>query len=397
MRASARAIVAGAALMASIIGISGASAASVSPAGWPQEGYNAQHTGDNSQETTLTRSNVAELQRVFHLGIVTAPDPISAGGVVYISRNGDGLVQAVNGTTGVLEWTRNACHEGQETSIPAFAANKIWVGLNDPGTGALSTSGVSIACIEAGDLFLSPPSVANGVVYAGGQNGVVTAISAANAHVLWTTCIHCSPGGAPSLDSPALSSDGRWLFIGASNTGYVYKLDARTGALVWSHYVDSCGASTVTVSGSRLFVSGCNVYALSASSGATLWHSTHFGSTISALAAAGGLVFATAGGNYPGVAAFSASTGAMAWNSLGYQGPTLVAPTVADGVVYVDDGELSSIIMLNSSTGAQISSLQLQYPYSFIGEAIVAGGHLYACATNLSNGATALEGYALPS
>ena len=106
--------------------------------------------------------------------------------------------------------------------------------------------------------------------------------------------------GARRLATPAVSTDGKWLFIGSPATGDVYKLNAQTGALVWTRFVDSCGTSAVTVSGSSLLVSGCAVYALSAANGAMLWHSSKVGSSISAPAVAGGLVFVTAVGNYSG-------------------------------------------------------------------------------------------------
>ena len=117
------------------------------------------------------------------------------------------------------------------------------------------------------------------------------------------------------MATPAVSTDGNWLFIGSPGTGDVYKLNAQTGALVWTRYIDSCGESAVTVSGSTLLVSGCAVYALSAGNGSMLWHSNRIGSSISTPAVAGGLVFVTALGNYPGTFALNASTGRLCGRS----------------------------------------------------------------------------------
>lgn len=384
-----------AALVASILGVSGgtpAAAAAGVGANWTQVGFNAQHTGDNTFETVITRSNVGHLQRAFDTKILTGPDPIVANGVVYLSDSGDGNVQAIDAGTGAVDWTRDACNTGEETTAPAFAAGKVWVGLDDPGTAALNATGASVACFES-DLYTSPPSAANGIVYAGGSDGLVVAINAATKKTLWQKCIQCAPSGGPSLATPAVSSDGKWLYVGSPETGDVYKLNAATGALVWAHYVDSCGESAVAVSGASLFVSGCAVYALSASTGAQLWHSVKIGSTISMPAVAGGMVYVTAVGNYSGTFALNASTGKTVWSDADFLGQ-VYPPTIANGVVYVDFPEISSLVMYDSTTGAQIGSLGSPLEREFTGSATVVNGRVYVVSFNFGSGtAYKLEAY----
>jgi outer membrane protein assembly factor BamB len=190
-----------------------------------------------------------------------------------------------------------------------------------------------------------------------------------------------------------VSTDGRWLYIGSPETGDVYKLNAATGALVWAHYVDSCGESAVAVSGSSLFVSGCAVYALSATTGAQLWHSAKIGSTISMPAVAGGMVYVTALGNYPGTFALSASTGKTVWSDADFLGQ-LYPPTIANGVVYVDFPEISSLVMYNSTTGAQIGSLEAPLQREFTGSVTVVNGRVYVVSLNFeTDTAYKLEAY----
>jgi outer membrane protein assembly factor BamB len=368
---------AAAALVVGIMGASGGSPALAADSGtnWNQEGFNAQHTGDNPFETTITRSNVGSMMRVFGTPITTGPDPVVANGVAYLSDSIDGNVQAINAETGAVEWTRNACNSGEETTAPAFAKGKVWVGLDDPGTAALSSTGAPIACV-GGDLYTSPPSTANGVMYAGGRDGIVVAINAATDAVLWQTCLQCGSGGGPDLDTPAVSTDGNWLFIGSPETGDVSKLNAHTGAAVWTRYVDSCGESAVTVSGSDLFVSGCAVYGLSAATGKILWHSTRIGSSISTPAVAGGIVYVTALGNYPGTFALNAATGKTVWSQPDFLG-LLYPPTVANGVVYVDFPEISSLVAYNSTTGAELGGVETVGVREFTGSAIVVNGRVY--------------------
>ncbi len=355
-------------------------AGAASGVNWSQEGFNAQHTNFNRFETTLARSNVGHLVRAFDTPISTGPDPIVANGEVYLSASIDGTVQAVNAVSGSVDWTANACNTGEQTTAPAFASAKVWVGLDDPGTAGITSGGSTVACLPS-DLYTSPPSTYNGVVFAGGADGVVVAIRAASSTILWQTCVGCAPSGGPMLGTPAVSTDGKWLFIGSPATGDVYKLNAQTGALVWTRFVDSCGTSAVTVSGSSLLVSGCAVYALSAASGAMLWHSSKVGSSISAPAVAGGLVFVTAVGNYSGTFALSASTGKTVWSQPDSLGQ-LFAPAIANGVVYVDFPEISSLVMYNSSTGAQIGSVGTALQRAFTGSPVVANGRVYICTFN---------------
>jgi outer membrane protein assembly factor BamB len=371
------------ALVASIVGTSGGAAAATTT-NWLQEGFNAQHTGDNPFETTLTRSNVGHLVHAFETKITTGPDPIVANGVVYLADSDDGSVQAIDAGSGSVDWTRDACNTGEETTAPAFAAGKVWVGLDDPGTAALSSTGTAVACID-GDLYSSPPSTANGVVYAGGTDGIVVAINATTKQTLWQKCLQCAPSGGPALATPAVSTDGKWLYIGSPESGDVYKLNAATGALVWTRYVDSCGESAVTIAGSSLFVSGCAVYALSATTGAMLWHSTKIGSTISTPTFANGTVFVTALGNYAGTFALNAATGKTVWSQPDFLGQ-LYPPTIANGVVYVDFPEISSLVMYNSSTGAQIGSLDGPLEREFTGSATVVNGRVFVVSFNFETG-----------
>jgi len=365
-----------------------ASAAS-SSTNWPQEGFNAQHTNYNATETTLTRSNVRNLTHVFATPLQdVGPDPIEANGAVYLSASGGGDIESINGTTGAVNWTTNACTQGQGTSIPAFAANKIWVGLNDPGTGAVNTSGATVSCIEFGDYFPTPPTVSHGIVFASGMDGVVVAINASTGSVLWQTCLLCTQSGGPFLYSPAVSVDGKWLFIAGNDVnggGAVYKVNATTGALSWSRYMDTCGTSAVAISGSSLIVNGCNLYSLSAATGAMIWHTNHFGPSISSPSVTSGLVFASAGGRMD---AFKATNGKMLWS---YAYSLTVAPTLANGVVYVNDS--SDLAMVNSATGTQVGQILAPTGAGFTGSVVVVNGYVYVCAIDGSTGAVALEAY----
>jgi outer membrane protein assembly factor BamB len=215
-------------------------AASQVTADWTQWAFNARHTGYNSHETALNMSAVARLKPVFATSLVTQPDPIVVNGKVYLSNNISGFVQAVDATTGAKLWTRGACGTGEETSDPAFAGGSVWVGLADPGLAAVGAGGTSVKCVQTGDLYPTPPSAAGGTVYAGGEDGVATAVDAVTGQVRWIQQV----APAISLDSPAVSPDGRFLLIGSAN-GTVYELNAGTGRVLWSRFIDTCASSAV--------------------------------------------------------------------------------------------------------------------------------------------------------
>jgi outer membrane protein assembly factor BamB len=368
----------------SVIGGSHPATATASPADWTQEGFNGQHTADNPAETILTRANVGHLVSAFSTRVnpntdaITGvnPDPIVAGGVVYLSNSGDGFVVAVNATTGAVKW-RVQPHCYGVTTAPAFAGGQIWIGQDDPGISAISTGGVQISCLPLFDAVgygLSPPSAGNGTVYVEADDGGVGAVNATTGAIRW------SNPNVGDGSTPTVSADGRAVFVGGygNNTQQLLKLNAATGAVLWSRDLGACGESTI-VSGSMVFLNSCNtLYALSAATGSTVWQV----SGADAAAVAGGLVFS-------GAAAFNATNGSLVWSNPTYSGGSTA---VANGVVYVDAG--TQIFMLNSSTGAHLGSISLP-PSSnagFDGAVIPVDGRVYVCSVG-STGVVSLHAY----
>jgi outer membrane protein assembly factor BamB len=133
--------------------------------------------------------------------------------------------------------------------------------------------------------------------------------------------------------------------------------------------------------GSLLYVNGCDLEALSASTGAVAWHSAGaLGPDAIAPAVAGNLVFGST--SDAGIAAFNATTGKLVWQD------TKILPggtTIANGVVYVE--EATSIVMLNSSTGAQLGRLQAPSGCQDSGDAVPVDGHVYVPVDSCTSGA----------
>lgn len=375
-------------------GASHAASAASPLADWTQSGYNARHTDYNPSETVLTRANVGHLVRAFSTPL--DPDelgePIVVNGVVYISGSEAGNLQAIDGVTGAVDWTlENFC--GSETSDPAFASGNIWVGISDPGLGGISTSGVGVHCITAGDFYSNPPVAGGGGVYDSGQNEELIAMDAVTAKVRWMMGADSAPYTGPFFGMPTLSANGSDLYVTrySGNYGdptYLVELNAVTGALIWSRDIgsvdggDGCGGS-IADAGSVLYVSGsCGLFAVSAATGTIEWQSSSsLGSNFGSPVIVGNLVIASADVAAPqGLAAFNATTGKLVWlNTKALNGSL----TAANGVVYVDEG--SSLVMLNSSTGAQLGMRQPPSGFQFDGGAIPVDGHIYIAAADSTN------------
>ena len=102
-------------------------------------------------------------------------------------------------------------------------------------------------------LFASP-TVANGVVYIGAEDGNFYAVNEASQTVLWSdflgldtpktgSCIHHAQGiiaTATVADDPATGT--ATVYVNAPD-GYLYALDAQTGAVIWKGLVDTPSAT----------------------------------------------------------------------------------------------------------------------------------------------------------
>jgi polyvinyl alcohol dehydrogenase (cytochrome) len=139
------------------------------PAGaedWPMFGQNPQNTASQSNEATISPSNVAQLSVKWSyttMGDVSARAAV-VGGVVYFPDWG-GYLHALNASTGQLIWSRQLSAYGSDLA---------------PNTNSRTT-----------------PAVVNGTLYLGTQEGAwLLAINAATGALLWKTQLE-SPGNDP--------------------------------------------------------------------------------------------------------------------------------------------------------------------------------------------------------
>jgi len=231
----------------------------------------------------------------FATGESILSSPTILNGTVYVGSS-DNKLYAIDAKTGQQKWQFQT--QGNVASSPAVSANTVFVLSLDgklyaldaasgsqkwafategehrftaPGVGGLKPSTEMMP--DPWDLFISSPTVTDGIVYFGSGDNHVYAVDATTGVLKWKyktgNVVHASPAVANGL-----------VYIGSFDT-YFYALDAATGELVWkfktkddpeTHLMAGIPGSAAV--GNGLVYFGCrdaNVYALDAKNGAVRW------------------------------------------------------------------------------------------------------------------------------
>jgi eukaryotic-like serine/threonine-protein kinase len=294
----------------------------------------------------------------FHTGGMVIGSAAVSEGKVYFGST-DGNLYAVNADSGALRWKFDA--KSRIPSSPAVAEKVVYFGAYDgnfyavdAATGTLKwkfqTEGerrfagkhlhgvqpVSETMPDPFDCYLSSPVVWKGAVYFGSGDGYIYSLNAASGALKWKfktgDVVHASPAVA----------DGT-VFLGSWDS-YFYALDAATGREKWrfktgedpdTHNQVGIQSSAAVVDGMVYF--GCrdsHLYALDAKTGEKKW-------------------------------AFS---GEGSW--------VVSSPAVKDGKVYFVTSDTSLLYALDAKSGAVLHSLGFNHWYLYSSPAL-AGGMLY--------------------
>ncbi len=180
----------------------------------------------------------------------------------------------------------------------------------------------------------SYPTIFNGVVYVGSNDGFLYAINVATGALLWSYSIGNEFGAA---------AVGNGLVFASSDKGVLYALNASTGQLVWTHP----GADSPTLVNGVVYVGYYDaMYAVDARTGATLWRRSGL---LGGSAVFNGRVYVLNSDNHT-VDALNATTGDLIWQSMLVFGTGPLA--VANDSVIVDDGFDQALYALDAQTGA---------------------------------------------
>ncbi|MFE7366165.1 outer membrane protein assembly factor BamB family protein [Streptomyces anulatus] len=264
------------------------------------------------------------------------------------------------------------------------------------------------------DEVKSKPTIANGVVYFGSNDNHVYALDAATGRKRWSLDTDSAVYSASAVVGDLLyvgtylnglyavdaaTGKRRWVFgdgevfwtpvvvdnvvyVGSSD-GHLYAVDAVTGRKRWAFRCRGNGdvtAAPVVVNGVVYFASDDDhLYALDAGTGKRRWAFPILDGVDSAPVVADGLVYLTSSRLY----AVNAATGKQRWSragakykNVGTGNRALLAPTVADGVVYVGDS-IEYLFALDAATGRQRWAFETES--SVFAASAVADGVVYVC------------------
>jgi outer membrane protein assembly factor BamB len=275
-------------------------------------------------------------------------------------------------------WSFSAPDEGFGTS-PAVVEGRVFAGTSghqvglyalDAGTGALLWKWT-----DPLTYVVMSPAVWRGRVYFMTDRGYVYALDAKTGAEAWATSV----GGFPTDATVAAAT----VYVGTGR-GYVYALDAETGAVRWATYTHvEVLAAPAVANGVVYAVSDNQLWALDAETGAVLWWASMGGmGNTSSPAVSHGMVYAGGPGWY--VYGFSASGCGQAscsyvWRTLTGSGVSS-SPAVAYGTVFVGSND-DNIYALDAATGA-IRWTTPTGGYLGLASPAVAGGVVYIGGTD---------------
>ena len=185
-------------------------------------------------------------------------------GKVFIGTGvpNNGVVFALNETTGATVWSYDTGVFTSISSTPAVSNGRVFVGLDSSAFVAINetTGALDWSFSTPGGSNATSPAVNNGVVYFGTGGRNVYALNAATGGQIWSR----TTGGAVT-SSPAFASGSTTLFVG-SNDHNLYALNPATGGVLWRYLTGGQVSSSPAVANGRVFFGSKDqkVYALGA-------------------------------------------------------------------------------------------------------------------------------------
>lgn len=378
------------ALLATVVAFGATAAApdqaAASTASWTQFHYAATRAGYNPLETTIKASNVGKLKVAWKkaLGDTVYSTPVVSGDRIFADGY-YGKLYCLRLSDGKKLWTTTVGTNSDSTPAvwknlvitPGWDSTGSFVAAYDVSSGSLKWRTRDVDQYSS----VTPPAIFGNSVYVSAGTSIY-ALSASNGHILWSTQ-YAAPNEFAVISGPvAVSGYGEYV-VGASGDGFVYALDAATGALHWKVKAGGgvyrggpaiySGIVYVPEGNFQAEGGGSNIVALQVSDGLILWR-THGGDDIHVTPAAGkGMV--VVGSIDEGMVALNSQTGANLWTA-DYEGEVWGAPVIANGLVY--DATEGSLIVYNAATGAKLYTLDMSNSMANMSSPSVLNGRVYA-------------------
>lgn len=265
-------------------------------------------------------------------------------------------------------------------SCPTVADGVVYAGGTDGFYAIDAQSGEQKWKSDTGQVVDSSPAVAEGLVYVGGQDGSLHALDVTTGHERWkfqtAAYLYCSPVVANGV-----------VYFGTTSDGYLYALDSATGEEKWKFKTDGSLVGDPSVSAGTVYV-GCRdlagslgyLYALDAQNGQEKW-SFKGGGIVSCPAVVDGTVYVTSMEST--LYALDGATGEVKW-TFGSEDRQAGGAAVSSGVVYVSgmtgnayDGGDGYLYALDSQTGQEKWELKTDPGLIYVSCPSVSDGLVY--------------------
>ena len=288
---------------------------------WPTYQYDERNSG-YSPGATSTR-NCPSIQwryREIEHWIVSAP--VVSGSTVFVSGDREHLY-AVDATTGEERWRYRArSTSGGFGTTPTVADGIVYVTFGDTAQAIDIETRREIWYKSYDEQLDAPLTVVDGVVYAGGQNGLLAALDVETGREQWT---FRAPRPHPNEERsgenigefhrPPAIEDGT-VYAGSRN-GILYAFDVDSGDMLWNQKLDDqIMNAPVFHDGSIHLVTSRSVYSVDASNGSVRFKQGDGAVPRGAIAVAGETLFAAWGTSMGNVKlhAFDTTDGTIRWS-----------------------------------------------------------------------------------
>jgi outer membrane protein assembly factor BamB len=282
--------------------------------------------------------------------------------------------------------------DGEVTSSPLVVGDVVYAASGDGHVLALDrNSGHTRWSYDAGSPVQSSPATAAGLVFVESRDGAIHGIDAKSGKRRWRTATGPTlplPWGHESgdiyLSSPNYANG--MVIVGAGD-GFVYALDAATGATRWRARTEGRVRDTPAIAGNRVFVGSFDgrVYAFDLATGKQQWRYDTEGATLrsgnygfdrrsiqSSPAVANGVVFVGARDGL--LYALDANAGTPRWKYDHKISWVIGSPAVVDGMVYVGSSDAHFLQALDAATG--VERWRTDAASTVWGSAAIAGKHV---------------------
>jgi outer membrane protein assembly factor BamB len=245
----------------------------------------------------------------------------------------------------------------------SFADGVVYAGGEDGRLHALdAATGKERWSFRAGGPIRTRASVASGAVYFQADDGLLYKLSASGGEERFRVRVVDKPIERLPLENPTSRYDrfgsdvtvaGGWLYLG-THDGRILALDASTGAQAWEFATgDSVLAAPAVASGRVLAGSfDKHVYALDAASGGLLWKRDTQGAVVSTPAVDGDRV--VVGNRSYDLFGLDAKSGEVVWKRYVWFSWVESSATIRDGVAYVGSSDAAAVFAFDERTGKRI-------------------------------------------